>query len=154
MNAHNCTKSNEIESIKKAVFGNGKRGLVSYMTESFQKIDSLSKAVETVQADVKVLLQFQTQVEVTAQRDEIHEKKLESLRQEKRTDKKWRTGLTITTILGLLGIVATLLVLFISPPKKNMTQGVTDEEFQELWEAYKKEHNIRGIVMFEEDTIN
>lgn len=143
---HECTKHNEIESIKKAVFGNGKRGLVSYMTESFQKIEIITKAVELVQADVKVLLQFQTKIEVKAQQEEIHEKKLEELKKEIKSDKKWKVGLTISTILGMLAIIVSLLTIIYSEPKAD-SQKVTEKEFQKLWEDYKKEHNTRGFVI-------
>ena len=91
-------------------------------------------------------MQFQTQVEVKAQQEEIHEKKLEELRKERKSDKKWRVGLTITTILGMLGIIVSLLTIIYAEPKTE-SEGVTEQEFQRLWENYKKDHNIRGFVI-------
>lgn len=122
---HSCNKHNEIELIK--------------------------QAIEVMQADVKLLVQFQTQVEVKDQQKELYDRKLDEIRKVRESDKKWRIGLTISTIMGLLGIVVSMLVLLVSDPN-NKDDGVTAEEFQALWEEYKEKHNLRGIY-FEPDTI-
>ena len=59
-----CSKEKEIEKITKALWvGNGKKPLASLPDQ----VDNIGKSIEIIQSDIKVLLQFQTQVEVQTQ---------------------------------------------------------------------------------------
>ena len=133
-----CSK--EIETIKKVLYGNGKKGLVAMTGNLYDKVSNLGKSINEMQADVKVLVQFQTQIETKEQQSVLHEKKIEQLKRDEMVNKRWRIGLTITTILGMLAIIVSLLAINFD----SKDNSITEEEFQELWNDYKEEHNIRG----------
>ena len=135
-----CSKKEEIETIKKVLYGNGKKGLVAMTGNLYDKVNDLGKSINEMQADVKVLVQFQTQVETKEQQSVLHEKKIEQLKRDEMVNKRWRIGLTITTILGMLAIIVSLLAINFD----SKDNSITEEEFQELWNDYKEEHNIRG----------
>jgi len=135
-----CSKKEEIETIKKVLYGNGKKGLVAMTGNLYDKVSDLGKSINEMQADVKVLVQFQTQIETKEQQSVLHEKKIEQLKRDEMVNKRWRIGLTITTILGMLAIIVSLLAINFD----SKDNSITEEEFQELWNDYKEEHNIRG----------
>jgi len=135
-----CSKKEEIETIKKVLYGNGKKGLVAMTGNLYDKVSDLGKSINEMQADVKVLVQFQTQIETREQQSVLHEKKIEQLKRDEMVNKRWRIGLTITTILGMLAIIVSLLAINFD----SKDNSITEEEFQELWNDYKEEHNIRG----------
>lgn len=135
-----CSKKEEIETIKKVLYGNGKKGLVAMTGNLYDKVNDLGKSINEMQADVKVLVQFQTQIETKEQQSVLHEKKIEQLKRDEMVNKRWRIGLTISTILGMLAIIVSLLAINFD----SKDNSITEEEFQELWQDYKKEHNIRG----------
>ena len=158
MDPHKCTKSEDIKQIEKVLYGNGKKGLVASTLELFDKLDSfqntVSKSIEAIQADVKVLLQFQNQVEVKEQQNEKYEIKLEKMKKDEIKTKRWRLVFASTTILSILGLIITLLSVIYNPPKiNNEIQGVTEAEWKKLWEDFKKENNVRSIVLYQ-DSIN
>ena len=135
-----CSKKEEIETIKKVLYGNGKKGLVAMTGNLYDKVSDLGKSINEMQADVKVLVQFQTQIETKEQQSVLHEKKIEQLKRDEMVNKRWRIGLTITTILGMLAIIVSLLAINFD----SKDNSITEEEFQELWNDYKEKHNIRG----------
>jgi hypothetical protein len=135
-----CSKKEEIETIKKVLYGNGKKGLVAMTGNLYDKVNDLGRSINEMQADVKVLVQFQTQIETKEQQSVLHEKKIEQLKRDEMVNKRWRIGLTITTILGMLAIIVSLLAINFD----SKDNSITEEEFQELWNDYKEEHNIRG----------
>lgn len=150
---HQCNKSEDITQIKKILFGNGKKGLIALTSDSYAKIDSLHKSIADINANVKVLVQFQTQVETKEQQNAIFDNKLERIKQNNVINKRWRIGLSISTILGLLAIVVSLLAMTFKEPPQPIEKGVTEDEFQTLWEDYKDKHDIRGFTVGK-DTIN
>lgn len=135
-----CSKKEEIETIKKVLYGNGKKGLVAMTGNLYDKVNDLGKSISEMQADVKVLVQFQTQIETKEKQSALHEQKIERIKRDEMVNKRWRIGLTISTILGMLAIIVSLLAINFD----NKDNGITEEEFNELWENYKEEHNIRG----------
>jgi hypothetical protein len=135
-----CSKKEEIETIKKVLYGNGKKGLVAMTGNLYDKVNDLGKSISEMQADVKVLVQFQTQIETKEKQSALHEQKIERIKRDEMVNKRWRIGLTISTILGMLAIIVSLLAINFD----NKDNGITEEEFKELWENYKEEHNIRG----------
>jgi hypothetical protein len=135
-----CTKKEEIETIKKVLYGNGKKGLVAMTGNLYDKVNDLGKSISEMQADVKVLVQFQTQIETKEKQSALHEQKIERIKRDEMVNKRWRIGLTISTILGMLAIIVSLLAINFD----NKDNGITEEEFKELWNDYKEEHNIRG----------
>src|SRR6056297_1739173 len=121
-----CTKTKEIERMEKAIYGNGKEGLLTLVSNLYEKYDTMDKNLMDVRTDIKVLLQFQTQVEAT--------------NQQKKINQRWRIGLTITTILGLLGLLVSIMITTLD----DKNTGVSEQEFQELWKQYKDNHVTRS----------
>jgi len=150
---HECNKSNEIEQLRKAVYGNGKKGLVGYTVELFEKVDnfqkSTTKAVEEIQANVKVLVRFQTQMETKEKQEKLYEDRISTLKNNEIKAKRWRIIFASSTIIGMLGLIISLLTIIYKPPPKAIEkeQGVTEEKFKELWEEFKEENDIRGFVV-------
>lgn len=134
-----CSRKEEIETIKKVLYGNGKKGIVAMTSNLYDKVNDLGSSLESIQADIKVLVRFQTQIETKEKESALHEKKLDQIKHGEMVNKRWRIGLTMSTMLGMLAIIVSLLAI-----KFDNKPGVTDQEFQELWEQYKDNHNIRG----------
>ena len=163
MEKHECNRADDINQIKRVLYGNGKKGLVAYTSELFEKVDnfqeSVSKSIDSIQADVKVLLRFQTQMEVKEKQEEAYEKKLGKLKDDSIKTKRWRIVFASTTIIGMLSVIISLLAILYSPPRQVAQQqtvkeeGVTEEEFRALYEKYKDELNLRGLTIGQ-DTIN
>jgi len=135
-----CTKTKEIERMEKAIYGNGKEGLLTLVSNLYEKYDTMDKNLMDVRTDIKVLLQFQTQVEATNQQKQINKKDLEKKEREEKINQRWRIGLTITTILGLLGLLVSIMITTLD----NKNTGVSEQEFQELWKQYKDNHVTRS----------
>ena len=135
-----CTKTKEIERMEKAIYGNGKEGLLTLVSNLYEKYDTMDKNLMDVRTDIKVLLQFQTQVEATNQQKQINKKDLEKKEREEKINQRWRIGLTITTILGLLGLLVSIMITTLD----DKNTGVSDQEFKELWQQYKDNHVTRG----------
>jgi len=135
-----CTKTKEIERMEKAIYGNGKEGLLTLVSNLYEKYDTMDKNLMDVRTDIKVLLQFQTQVEATNQQKQINKKDLEKKERDEKINQRWRIGLTITTILGLLGLLVSIMITTLD----NKNTGVSDQEFKELWQQYKDNHVTRG----------
>jgi len=135
-----CTKTKEIERMEKAIYGNGKEGLLTLVSNLYEKYDTMDKNLMDVRTDIKVLLQFQTQVEATNQQKQINKKDLEKKEREEKINQRWRIGLTITTILGLLGLLVSIMITTLD----DKNTGVTEQEFKELWQQYKDNHVTRG----------
>jgi len=135
-----CTKTKEIERMEKAIYGNGKEGLLTLVSNLYEKYDTMDKNLMDVRTDIKVLLQFQTQVEATNQQKQINKKDLEKKEREEKINQRWRIGLTITTILGLLGLLVSIMITTLD----DKNTGVSEQEFQELWKQYKDNHVTRS----------
>ena len=135
-----CTKTKEIERMEKAIYGNGKEGLLTLVSNLYEKYDTMDKNLMDVRTDIKVLLQFQTQVEATNQQKQINKKDLEKKERDEKINQRWRIGLTITTILGLLGLLVSIMITTLD----DKNTGVTEQEFKELWQQYKDNHVTRG----------
>ena len=95
MNA--CKYENEIKMMQKALYGNGRAGLVETTGRILQRIDNLEKQSEAIRADVKVLLAFQVQ-----------EQSKQASRNTVKADKKWM----FTSIIALAGLVISLIKTF------------------------------------------
>lgn len=137
-----CIKQKEIETIQKTLNGNGKLGLVALTSNLVDKFDTLTDNMVSMQTDIKVLLRFQTQIEVEKKEKEKKKIEIQEIQQKQSINKRWFIGLAITTIIGLLTIIVTLITIDYNEPVK--AQPVSDEEFKELWNNYKKNHNFRG----------
>jgi len=135
-----CTKTKEIERMEKAIYGNGKEGLLTLVSNLYEKYDTMDKNLMDVRTDIKVLLQFQTQVEATNQQKQINKKDLEKKEREEKINQRWRIGLTITTILGLLGLLVSIMITTLD----DKNTGVSEQEFQQLWKQYKDNHVTRS----------
>ena len=140
-----CKRDKEIDYISKVLNGNGKAGLITLTNRLSDKVDNLSKSVETIQSNVEVLVRFQTQIETKEKQGTLHEQKIEQIKHDEMVNKRWRIGLTISTILGMLGIIISLLAINYNEPEQS---GVTEDEFRQLWENYKKDHNVRGDTTY------
>ena len=135
-----CTKTKEIERMEKAIYGNGKEGLLTLVSNLYEKYDTMDKNLMDVRTDIKVLLQFQTQVEATNQQKQINKKELEKKERDEKINQRWRIGLTITTILGLLGLLVSIMITTLD----DKNTGVSEQEFKELWKQYKDNHVTRS----------
>jgi len=108
-----CSKKEEIETIKKVLYGNGKKGLVAMTGNLYDKVDDLAVSMNEIKTDVKDLLRFQQQTETKEQQNEKHEIKIEKIKKEEMINKRWRIGLTISTILGMLAIIVSLITIIL-----------------------------------------
>jgi hypothetical protein len=138
-----CSKEKELDTIKKLLYGNGKKGLITLTSDLNNKFDNLDKSISHIQSNVDVLVRFQTQIETKEKEGAVHEKKIEKLRQDEMVNKRWRIGLTISTILGMLAIIVSLLAINFNEKQDN---AVSEDEFKELWEKYKKDHRTRDAT--------
>ena len=93
-----CGKEREITMMNKAIFGNGRAGLVETTARMSEKMDSIENSMKAVRADVKVLLMFQTQMETNS-----------ISRSQLKTDKKW----IFTSLIAITGLIFSLLKDFI-----------------------------------------
>jgi hypothetical protein len=115
---HHCNKEHEIEQINskldklgKVVLGNGSQGLVTITSNLAERIEAVIENVDTIKADVKVLLQFQVQTETKEQERIKHQEQVQQWKEERNTNYRWRVGLTITSIIAILGLIITLITL-------------------------------------------
>lgn len=105
-----CSKTKEIDKTTSTIFGNGKKGLVSITERLVEQLGYLTKTIDSVKTDVKVLLHFQTQVE-TREKDRIYyEVQLATMKNQHLYNKRWRIGLVITTIISISGLLIKLFV--------------------------------------------
>ena len=107
---HKCSKTKEIDKLTSAIFGNGKKGLITITQGLVDKIEYVTQTTESINADIKVLLQFQTQVETREVERHDFNLELEKVKESNKKDRKWRTGLIISTILSLIGVIITLYI--------------------------------------------
>lgn len=95
MNA--CKYENEIKMMQKALYGNGRAGLVETTARILERLDNLEEQSNAIRADVKVLLAFQVQ-----------EQSKQASRNTVKADKKWM----FTSIIALAGLVISLIKNF------------------------------------------
>jgi len=107
---YTCSKEKEIDKLTVAVFGNGKKGLISIMEGMVNQIGYLTKTSISIKANVETLLHFQTQVETQESDKKEFKQQLIQLNKEKEIDRRWRISLIITTIISLIGIIITLII--------------------------------------------
>lgn len=151
---HECQKSEEINRINKILLGNGKKGMVTYIAELFEKFDSMNKAVETVQADVKVLVQFQTQQEVLNQQENIRKKEIKEKEREFTIKNRWMIVLAVSTIMGLLGMLMSFVIEARQPTQAQVEdKGFPEKEFRELYQKYKEDMKPRSGDFVVNDSI-
>ena len=95
MNA--CKYENEIKMMQKALYGNGRAGLVETTARILERIDNLEEQSNAIRADVKVLLAFQVQ-----------EQSKQASRTTVKADKKWM----FTSVVALAGLIISLIKNF------------------------------------------
>ncbi len=83
--------------MQKALYGNGRAGLIETTGRILERLDNLEKQSEAIRADVKVLLAFQVQ-----------EQSKQASRSTAKADKKW----IFTSILALVGLIISLIKNF------------------------------------------
>ncbi len=108
-----CSKEKDIEALKNAVFNKGEKGLIAMTSNLYDKVNDLSVSMNEIKTDVKDLLRFQQQTETKEQQNEKHEIKIEKIKKEEMINKRWRIGLTISTILGMLAIIVSLITIIL-----------------------------------------
>ena len=94
-----CTRDHEIEMLNKAIFGNGRAGLLETTAKINEKVDNMEGVIDAISADVKVLVLYQSQAESC----NTHNKSAKA-------DKKWM----FTSILAVIGLLAALIKDWIS----------------------------------------
>jgi len=97
----NCTQEERIQQISHAIYGNGKEGLITKMArieEQMEDVQRLTKNIENIQTDIKVLLMFKAQ-----------ESGKDEMRINYHSDRKW----IITSIIATIGLVLTALGIII-----------------------------------------
>jgi len=115
---HHCNKENEIEQINskldklgKVVYGNGSQGLVTITSNLAERMEAIVENIDTIKSDVKVLLQFQIQTETKEQERTRHQEQVTQWKQERTTNYRWRVGLTITSLIAIMGLIIALITL-------------------------------------------
>lgn len=89
-----CGKEKEIDLLNKAIYGNGRAGLIETTARMSEKVDNIETEIEAIRADVKVLVRYQTQAQAII----VHKGGAKA-------DKKW----VFTSILAVIGLIAALL---------------------------------------------
>ena len=95
MNA--CKYENEIKMMQKALYGNGRAGLVETTARILERLDNMEEQSKAIRADVKVLLAFQVQ-----------EQSKQASRNTAKADKKWM----FTSFIALAGLIISLIKTF------------------------------------------
>ena len=95
MNA--CKNENEIKMMQKALYGNGRAGLIETTARILERLDNMEEQSKAIRADVKVLLAFQVQ-----------EQSKQASRSTAKADKKWM----FTSIVALAGLIISLIKTF------------------------------------------
>ena len=95
MNA--CKNESEIKMMQKALYGNGRAGLIETTGRILERLDNMEEQGKAIRADVKVLLAFQVQ-----------EQERQASRTTVKADKKWM----FTSILALVGLIISLIKNF------------------------------------------
>ena len=95
MNA--CKNENEIKMMQKALYGNGRAGLIETTGRILERINTMEEQGKAIRADVKVLLAFQVQ-----------EQERQANCSASKSDKKW----IFTSIIALAGLVISLIKNF------------------------------------------
>lgn len=89
-----CESAKQIERLEHAIYGNGKPGLLTRISN----IENMNDDIKSMQADVKVLLMFQAQ---TLTRDEV-------IKEYKETH-RWLVG----TLIGLCALFVSAIVYLV-----------------------------------------
>ena len=108
---HRCTQAASIKRTHDELFGNGKKGVRDVVNSLSQQMESIAKSIETTQADVKVLLQFQTQVETKEVERGKHKDEMATLKEVLNSKQRWLVGLIVTTVLTLGGLIVAIATL-------------------------------------------
>ena len=137
-----CTKEKEIDRITKVLYDNGEKGLITKISNLNQSVNLIDENVKQIQSNVNVLLQFQNQVEIQAKETDKKKIEIAALKRGDSINKRWFIGLAISTIMGLLAIIVTLIYVDFNNKEKD---AVSEQEFKELWNDYEKDHITRGF---------
>ena len=138
-----CTQEKKIEKIEKTLwFGNGKKPLIAMPDQ----IDSISQSLEKIEYNIAILLEFQTKTEIAKQSEDKANKVKKEREKEDAINHRWRIGLAVGTILGMITIIVSLL----TGNGDKQDNSISEQEFKELWEQYKKDHVTRGDSTYSE----
>lgn len=85
--------------LNKAIFGNGRAGLLETTAKINEKVDNMEGVIDAIRADVKVLVLYQSQSEACS-----------THRNSAKADKKW----IFTTIIAVIGLIAAFIKDWIS----------------------------------------
>ena len=91
----------KLNNIDKTVNGNGQKGVRDMVTELCINYKSLDMNVQGIARSVSALVKFQTEIET--KEDVINY--LEQKADKHRKRNQWLIGITITLVLGILGII-------------------------------------------------
>ena len=89
-----CTRDHEFEILNKAIFGNGRAGLLETTAKINEKVDNMEGVIDAIRSDVKVLVMYQSQ-----------NKGYNTRNNSAKADKKW----IFTSILAVIGLLAALI---------------------------------------------
>ena len=92
-----CKHENDIKMMQKALYGNGRAGLIETTARIMERLDNLEEQSNAIRADVKVLLAFQVQ-----------EQSKQATRNTAKADKKWM----FTSIVALAGLIISMIKTF------------------------------------------
>jgi hypothetical protein len=115
---HTCS---QVENLKRiadqgrelhhAINGNGKKGIREIVSNLSEKMETVIKDNEAIKADLKVLVQFQTQVETKEEEREKHKNEIVAIKKTSSGRNRWLIGLIISTSLTLMGLIITIITL-------------------------------------------
>lgn len=92
-----CGKEKEIDLLNKAIYGNGRAGLIETTARISEKVDNIETEIEAIRADVKVLVRYQTQQEASG-----------LLRKGFKADRMWM----YTSIISTVGLIIAFIKSF------------------------------------------
>ena len=92
-----CTHEDAIKRLTDVIFngGNGVLAKVATIEERLARLDKIEKSIDTVAADIRVLLLFQAQSETVASEGKL-----------RKNDRRWLVG----TLIAALSIVVSILL--------------------------------------------
>ena len=94
-----CTREHEIEMLNKAIFGNGRAGLLETTAKINEQVNNMEEVIHAINADVKVLVMYQSQ-----------NKGYNTRNNSAKADKKW----IFTTIIAVIGLIAAFIKDWVS----------------------------------------
>lgn len=109
--SHTCSQAEAIKIIQEQINGNGKKGIREVVNTLSGQMETVIKDLDPIKADLKVLVQFQTQIETKEEERDKHKNEIIEFKKSSEKKSRWLIGLIISTTLTLMGLIITIITL-------------------------------------------